>query len=334
MCAASRENGVPMGAELSRLLIDFATESRGGARMAGADLEKLTNIVRERLLTVLDDRPGHYLHRDPFTKHIRWRRLSEMPPFSAERTEALRNAWDGDAVLELMATLDRLLSEGMRRSRTTDEIPRARLAEQTDRLLKATGAIADPIQLIDDCIKHAIYDFVHTTVRRLVSGARPRARRAPRVRGHDARRLLGRHRSPTLLACAGEASEDLAFCVAFEYSRGGVDRAVVRPFETLAIGTATLAAVFDAIDLRFEDSDRALAARPRGTTRARPARVKGIVATAFAEVLERVGLALRPASLSKTYGRLRQRVDAVLAETDRAEPDPGSGRKQRGREPR
>ena len=98
--------------------------------------------------------------------------------------------------------------------------------------------------------------------------------------------------------------------------------------------TATLAAVFDAIDLRFEDSDRALAARPRGTTRARPARVKGIVATAFAEVLERVGLALSPASLSKTYGRLRQRVDAVLAETDRAEPDPGSGRKQRGREPR
>jgi hypothetical protein len=306
-----------MAGDLARLLIDFSTEWRGGAPMAPGGIDAVRRAVLERIDAVLLERDDCFLHRDRVTGHVRWRPKSELPATGSAHADALRDTWDGvEWYAELRRTLDRLMTEGTQRDPATRTVPPPRLVDQVEREIARSGAIADATRLVDDCIKHAVYDLVRALARRRATGAAPRPRRPARTRKQDARTVLARHHPAALLALAGEATEDLAYCVAFAYQRGGIDRSAVAAFDAIPCGSSTLASVFDEIDRLFAESDRALAAQPFGATRARPARTKGIGAKAFAEVLAGVGIALQSSSLSKLHDRRRQRIAAMLDHRD------------------
>jgi hypothetical protein len=299
--------------DLTALLLEFESSHRTGGAMDPQRLDQLRRIVRDALIAEYSAHADQIPVSDPVTRRIAWKSRRQL---RGRRDLALwENVSDtpDDWLDQLIATLDRMLTAGARRDRSSGGKTPPRLAKQVADRLARGEALEEPMLLIVDCLKYAMYDEMLAAKRRIETGKARRARVAPRQRKSDQRSLLRRFGAQRLLESAAITAEDLAYCVAFEYQRGGLDRAAVAPLGTLPLGSATLDAVLDAVDRIFDRVDRELHAAAPGSTRRRPARAKGVGAVEFAAVLATAGCSLASTSLSSLYRRKANALARALA---------------------
>lgn len=310
-----RHDGTMRIEDLAKLLLEFEECDRAGRPLPAERTLELARIVTDAIwdeYSVL----GHdfLLVRDARTGRVRRRRRSELHDWSdLEAYENIRDS--GDWLGRLVATLDRLLSRGVRRQASRGgACARPRLAERVAEILEDGKPLTDPQHVVAESVRYAIFDEWRSCLRRIRNGTQRRAAATPRARRHDGKSLVRNHCVARLLAIAPERRADLAYCLAFEYQRGGLDREALRAMQELALGDAPLAATLDAIDAAAERIDRDDRAQSPASTRRRSARVKGIGAEEFSAILKGVGLPLSPTSLSKLYGRKSKAIRKALDE--------------------
>ena len=291
---------------LGELLLECERCHRQGTPMDGKRLVALEGVLRTMLFEEFQAHAEHLPFRDSHTKRVRWIKETELKLSEPHLRLWINCRDEADWLQYLLETLDRLLRRGTRRARAAPhEYAPPRLAEQVALLLSRGQPLDDPKQLVRDCLKHAIYDELRSAVRRAQNGGVRRVKSVTptRPRRRDAR-MLARQASPaSVLAAAVDAEDEVAFCLAYEYQAGGHARVVFAPFERLRLGTAPLGRFLDLVDGRFVADDEALARRAPGSTRRKPARLRGLGAEVFATLLTQHGLQFKASSIPKLYSR-------------------------------
>ena len=309
---------------LISLLLEFEESVRIGRPIAASRLAALVEVVTKLLVGEFCTHGDEILVRNRHTCHITWEkadRASRARPHRSGIVPFENIEW----IDSLRITLDRMLVHGVRRRANTNAPPPPRLAERVQIALEGNGTITDPHALIVDCLKHAIYDEVRTSGRRMTSTAAPRVPKKVHARKRDASALLRGEYQLLLDAIVRNSPAELepsllASVIAYEYQGGGFDRARVDAFASLPLGNATLGVVLDAIDRSMRAIDDASAAADRGSTRRKLARVKGIGAKRFASILQEIELPVSADSLPKSFGRKRE---ALLEALRRCCPNSG-----------
>jgi len=299
--------------DLTALLVEFEACHRSGRAMESQRLDALRRTVKDALVSEYALHDGQIPVRDPATRRIAWKSRRQLR--GRRDLELWENVSDtsGDWLDHLVATLDRMLTPGSHRNPSTGKRTPPRLAKQVADRLAAGLTIDDPMLLIIDCLKYAIYDEMLAATKRIKNGNARRVRLAPRARKHDKQSLVRRFGAQRLLAAGGVDAADLAYCVGFEYQRGGLDRTHVEPLASLRFENGRqLGAVLDAIDAAFQRSDIEFAKAQPGSTRRRPARAKGIGAGEFAAILDSIGCPLAATSLASLYRRKARRIEEAV----------------------
>ena len=287
--------------DLTALLLEFEACYRSGREMDSQWLDELRGAVKDALIGEYAAHDGHIPVRDK--KMISWKPRRQLR--GRRDLELWENVSDSasDWLDHLVTTLDRMLTEGSRRANGRGKLTPPRLAKRVADRLAAGLKIDEPMQLVIDCLKYAMYDEMLAATKRIKNGNARRVRLAPRARKHDKNTLIRKFGSQRLLTAPGVNHDDLAYCIGFEYQRGGLDRAAVEPLAALPFGNGTLGSLLDAVDAAFQRSDQELAQEQPGSTRRRPARAKGIGAKEFAAILSSAGTRLAPTSLTSLYTR-------------------------------
>ena len=222
--------------DLTALLLEFEACYRSGREMDSQWLDELRGAVKDALIGEYAAHDGHIPVRDKKTKMISWKSRRQLRGWRT--LELWENVSDtaSDWLDHLVTTLDRMLTRGTRRDGLTRKFPPPRLAEQVAARLAAGLKIDEPMQLVIDCLKYAMYDEMLAATKRIKNGNARRVRLAPRARKHDKNTLIRKFGSQRLLTAPGVNHDDLAYCIGFEYQRGGLDRAAVEPLAALPFG--------------------------------------------------------------------------------------------------
>jgi len=153
--------------DLTALLLEFESSHRTGGAMDPQRLDQLRRIVKDALIAEYSAHADQIPVSDPVTRRIAWKSRRQL---RGRRDLALwENVSDtpDDWLDQLVATLDRMLTAGARRDRNTGGKTPPRLARQVADRLARGEALDDPMQLIVDCLKYAMYDEMLAAKRRI-----------------------------------------------------------------------------------------------------------------------------------------------------------------------
>jgi hypothetical protein len=189
--------------DLTALLLEFEACHRSGRAMDSQRLDSLRRTVKEALISEYAARDGEIPVRDPVTRRITWKSRRQLR--GRHDLELWENVSDscGDWLDHLVATLDRMLTQGTQRDPTTGKRTPPRLAKQVADRLAAGLGIDEPMSLVNDCLKYAIYDEMRAAKRRMetivgLNEGEPSEGRRPVLRTESARTADSKQRARRL----------------------------------------------------------------------------------------------------------------------------------------